>query len=204
MCAPDDGDQRFRRGDERLPPFTKRAIIASFLKLAAQTPLDKITIQEIVDDCDVNRNTFYYYFQDIYALAEEVLAQRAEVFFKDCLREDNDGQIFRETVDFVMRNRKAIKNIYQTVGRDEMERYIFTPLVTELERHISIVASGRNIPGEKIHFLAYCSAHAFAGMVFDWMNQNMAFDIVASAKEMRRLLDCCLDSALALLEMESN
>ena len=48
-----------------MPSFTKQAIIHSFLKLLKEKPLEKITIKYIVEDCGINRNTFYYYFSDI-------------------------------------------------------------------------------------------------------------------------------------------
>ena len=54
--------------------FTKQAIINSFLKLLEETPLDKITVKDIVEDCGINRNTFYYYYHDIYALLEELFS----------------------------------------------------------------------------------------------------------------------------------
>ena len=47
--------------------FTRTAIVNSFIRLLNEKPLDKITVKDIVDDCGVNRNTFYYHFQDIYA-----------------------------------------------------------------------------------------------------------------------------------------
>ena len=52
--------------------FTKQAIYASFLKFLNEKPLDKITVKDIVDDCGINRKTFYYYFQDMYDLAREM------------------------------------------------------------------------------------------------------------------------------------
>ena len=61
-----------------MPSFTKKAIIESFLRIAAKKPLDKITVRDIVDDCGVNRNTFYYYFQDIYAVLEEICRNGVE------------------------------------------------------------------------------------------------------------------------------
>ena len=51
-----------------MPAFTKKAIADSFLKLLREKPLDKITIKDIVEDCGINRNTFYYHFEDIPAL----------------------------------------------------------------------------------------------------------------------------------------
>lgn len=42
--------------------FTKQAIKASFLKLLNQQPLSKISVRDIVEDCGINRNSFYYHF----------------------------------------------------------------------------------------------------------------------------------------------
>ena len=52
---------------------TKRALAASLEKLLAKKPLDKITVIDIVEDCEVNRQTFYYHFRDIYDLLEWTL-----------------------------------------------------------------------------------------------------------------------------------
>ena len=48
--------------------FTKNAIKASCLKLLNERPISKITVKDIVEDCGINRNSFYYHFQDIPAL----------------------------------------------------------------------------------------------------------------------------------------
>ncbi len=44
--------------------ITKKALTASLKKLLSQKPLDKITVIDIVEDCEVNRQTFYYHFQE--------------------------------------------------------------------------------------------------------------------------------------------
>ena len=57
--------------------ITKKALAASLKKLLAERPLDKITVIDIVNDCEVNRQTFYYHFQDIYDLLEWVYLNEA-------------------------------------------------------------------------------------------------------------------------------
>ena len=52
--------------------FTKRAIKSTFLELLNQKTLDKITVKDIVETCGINRNTFYYYYADIYDLLEQL------------------------------------------------------------------------------------------------------------------------------------
>ena len=45
----------------------------STLKLLQVKPIDKITVRDICDQCELTRNTFYYYFSDIYEVVEELL-----------------------------------------------------------------------------------------------------------------------------------
>lgn len=56
---------------------TKRALAASLKKLLSDKPLDKITVTDIAEDCGVNRQTFYYHFQDIYDLVEWIYTSEA-------------------------------------------------------------------------------------------------------------------------------
>ena len=55
---------------------TKRALEASLKHLLLQKPLNKITINDIAEDCGINRMTFYYHFKDIYDLVERLLQQQ--------------------------------------------------------------------------------------------------------------------------------
>ena len=55
--------------------FTRNAIKSSFLKLLNERPLSKITVKDIVSDCGVNRNTFYYYFEDRVELLWRILVR---------------------------------------------------------------------------------------------------------------------------------
>ena len=55
---------------------TKRGISEVFWQLLEEMPYNKITVKAIVDRCQLNRNTFYYHFQDIPALAEATMQGR--------------------------------------------------------------------------------------------------------------------------------
>ena len=58
-----------------MPNFTYNAIKASFIKLLSERPLSQIKVKDIVADCGVNRNTFYYYFHDIPSLIDRLYAR---------------------------------------------------------------------------------------------------------------------------------
>ena len=62
---------------------TKRALAASLKKLLIHKPLSKITITDITEDCEVNRHTFYYHFQDIYDLIDWIYETEMEKVIAD-------------------------------------------------------------------------------------------------------------------------
>jgi len=49
---------------------TKEHLSNALIRELQQTPVDKITIQTIADDCGLTRQTFYNHFADIYELVE--------------------------------------------------------------------------------------------------------------------------------------
>ena len=68
--------------------FTKRAIKASFMKLLEERPMNRITVRDIAQDCGINRNTFYYHYQDIPALLIEIIKEYEGVpYFSPMLSE---------------------------------------------------------------------------------------------------------------------
>lgn len=56
----------------------RNAIMQSLLKLLDERPLNKITVKDIVDDCGINRNTFYYHFEDISSLIEAIIIDEVD------------------------------------------------------------------------------------------------------------------------------
>ena len=57
--------------------FTRRAIKEAFTSLLEERPLNDITVKDIVERCGINRNSFYYHYPDIPALAEEIVRDEA-------------------------------------------------------------------------------------------------------------------------------
>ena len=66
--------QYTRKEAQPLSSLTKQAIKQSFWELLEQRPLAQITVKDIVERCGINRNSFYYHFQDIPALIERALS----------------------------------------------------------------------------------------------------------------------------------
>ena len=61
---------------------TDRAIMNAFIKLVNQGSFEKLTVQEILDEALVSRNTFYAHYRDKYDIAEQLFKKYKEDFLK--------------------------------------------------------------------------------------------------------------------------
>ncbi len=60
---------------------TKRAIKTEIISLLRQYPLNKITVKMLCDKAEINRATFYRYYEDIYDLYDKIKAQFIDEIF---------------------------------------------------------------------------------------------------------------------------
>ena len=62
-----------KKHEDRRTAYSKRVIRQSLLSLMREKPLNKITVRELCENADVNRSTFYAYYEDIYDLHRAIL-----------------------------------------------------------------------------------------------------------------------------------
>ena len=62
---------------------TKKLLADGLKELLGKKTLDKITVKELVTACGVNRQTFYYNFQDIYELLEWIFVEEGKRIRKE-------------------------------------------------------------------------------------------------------------------------
>ena len=101
-----------------MPSFTRKAIMQSFMKLVDQRPINKVTIKDIVEDCGINRNTFYYHFSDIPALIEAIVQEEAAELFKAHPTISSYEECIRLAIQEIQKNKRAVLHIYNSSNRD--------------------------------------------------------------------------------------
>lgn len=157
--------------------FTKNAIIEAFGKLLETRSIEKITVKDIVEECGVNRKTFYYYFKDIYDLTEYVFRISLEDFAEKSRNEDNIEKLVNEFFEGVYKNRRIVMHVFNTSDRAVFEGYIYRVFNTLLLNAIKEKTAGYNVADEDIELISEMYSTIFIGSLSRWLQSGMKHDV---------------------------
>lgn len=152
---------------------TKKALAASLKKLSMNKSLDKITVVDIVEDCEVNRQTFYYHFTDIYALVEWIYSSEATRAIDGKKTYDSWQQGFLRIFEYVLDNRAFVTNTYHSISREHLERYLYNETFNLLIGVVEEQAQGIPVREDDKKFIADFYKYAFVGILVEWIRTGM-------------------------------
>lgn len=180
--------------------FTKKAIRNSFVKLLNEKPLKQITVRDIVDDCGVNRNTFYYHFQDIPQLIETIVKEDADrIILKSPTINSLEGYL-DAIIGFALKNKNAVLHIYRSVNRDLYEQYQWRVCEHTATTFVDGVLLGRTVSdSDRKLLIDYVKCVSF-GLVMGWLENGMQDDIQAYAHRLCELKEGDLDQMIDRFE----
>ena len=157
---------------------TKKMLASSLKKLLESKPLPKVTVSEIITDCKVNRKTFYYHFENVYALLNWMLKQEAiEVIKQMDLITDYEETIYF-VLDYIDENEIILKNIYHFMGKDELLQFFHQDFI-ELSATVIEKAAQKNqinVNREFKDLLSRFYTGAIASLLLERINSKSPHD----------------------------
>lgn len=153
---------------------TQKFIMSTFMQLLENESLDKITVRDIVEECEINRNTFYYHYSDIYDLLDDVFRVETEKFMAGDVDENTTfGEEYERAAQFVLKYRRAILHIYDSKKRDVLENYLETLAFSFISRFVKKEAQGYKLSEEDIDYITGFYTHAIVGNTLEWIKRKL-------------------------------
>ena len=152
---------------------TKRMLSMSLKKLLSKTTLDNITIQDITDDAEVSRKTFYYHFQDIYDLLDWTLQEDARHLLADKINLDNWEESIAALFVYMQENRLLVLNAFHSLERDTLETEVFKLLSPLLHRIFSAQEGFDLLSESDQDFIVSVYGLGITGLFLRWIGTNM-------------------------------
>ena len=174
----------------------KKEIKATFLRLLEERPYSQITVKEIVRECGINRNSFYYHYADLPALVEEVFDEE----FGRFAREENSFSSLEESITealcFFREHRRAAYHVFNSVNRDIFDRYLMNNCEAVGARYVNSLLTDAPFTEEERQAIIHFNAYVFFGAVTRWLESDMTYDVL---EDFRRLYQLIIEPAMKQL-----
>lgn len=150
---------------------TKRLIANALKKRMEKEPLSKITVSGIIADCGINRNTFYYHFEDIYSLLRWTLEQDTVAVIAACDLIANYEEAILYVLQYVKDNQHILACSYDAVGRAGLKRFFYDDFVNVIGKMIADLAERLqlSVPERFRKFACDFYTEAIAGMILSYI-----------------------------------
>ena len=152
---------------------TRKAIFTAFRTLLLKKRYENITVQEIIDEADIGRSTFYAHFETkdllLDAMCEEIFHHIFE--YDPCTWEGHDSDLEDKLAHVLWHIRDAkndISGILMSESGNMFMKYFEGHLRTLLEENLSITET--DVPRE---FLFSHLTASFSSAVLWWIREKM-------------------------------
>ena len=152
---------------------TKRAMADALKKLMTQKPLDKITIQELMEQCGMKRQNFYYHFEDIYDLLRWMFQEEAVSLLEQregaLLWQEGLLQLFR----YLQENRKVCLCALKSLGRDYVKRFFRENIYDIIYRSVEQMEEKLGGSENDAEMLTHFYVISLAATVESWLYEEI-------------------------------
>ncbi len=173
--------------------FTKRAIINTFFKMLEERPLNKITVTDIVKECGINRNSFYYHYEDIPSLLKDWMRSEFKKAIAEHSTEDKSiAENIEVFISFVLDNKRLLLRIFNSVGREIFEEGLREKSKDWAVSYVKHRFAGVNLKASEQEKIVEYYNFLFFGMFFSWFTSGLKKSAVKNYKEYIELNDVAI------------
>lgn len=172
--------EEIERKTDRRVVKTKKAIRNAFAQLLSEKDINAITIKEIADVADINRKTFYNYYNGVYQIIDEIEdeivgsfeAALKDIDFKKCIQ--NPYIIFERLTAIINNDMDFYGHLLKMNANANLISKISASLKTEVKKNFS---SQIEMENKRLDIMA---DYAISGMITvyqSWFNSDRSQSI---------------------------
>lgn len=168
---------------------TKSAITDAFWQLLEEKPYSKITVKDIVDRCQINRNTFYYHYHDIPELLECAVKADTDHIIKTYGKFGSLIDCITPLINHCIIRQKSLLHIYGSVQREVFLNELDQIALYAVTQYVDAVTSELPLRLEDKTLLIRFYKCTMVGIFLDWLNEGMRYDLFAFSERICNLLE---------------
>ncbi len=153
--------------------ITKRALANALKELTRTKSFDKITIHDITEQCGLNRQSFYYHFQDKFELVDWIYYNESISIIIDDLNFDNWDQ---KILDMLLKMKSEdffYKDTLKSSSGENFKDCIFKIASELFYNIIERIDINTDYGTEEKHFISKFYAYGICSVIISWAINGM-------------------------------
>ncbi|HCR43437.1 MAG TPA: dihydroxyacetone kinase transcriptional activator DhaS, partial [Ruminococcaceae bacterium] len=154
--------------------ITKKAIAVSLKQLMDRRGLKKITVSDIVRNCGLNRQTFYYHFEDKYDLINWI-------FYNDVIKSVVSNRKTYDDLDSMMLKMLGVMEsekpfymqAFNSAGQDTFQKYFFDVTKGLISEILDTMKEAKDIEDDDKNFIVEFYTYGLVGIIAQWVRNGM-------------------------------
>lgn len=153
--------------------ITKQALANGLKTVMQQKSFDKITISDITKSCGLNRQTFYYHFQDKFELLNWIFYNEVIVILTDGLSFDNWQDNLYHMLHVMENDKSFYQNAIKQSFQDEFNEYLVSISTALFCNIIDDLTKEEQMNEEDKKFIAEFYSYGVVGLIIEWAKSGM-------------------------------
>lgn len=176
--------------------ITKNAIETAFLKLLRERNFEKVMVKDIVEECGLTRNTFYYYYDDTYNIIADILEREIRRILDEVKKGSSLLQAAGESFEYLDENPKIAKHLFASAKKDEMYGYVSSAIEIILRQWMDIEIKDVSIPEVDKKVIINTCKYVVQGVLMEWVQQGMKGSLTEEMERTQALFSDVLQLAI--------
>ncbi len=154
--------------------LTKHLIADTLKQLAKDKHPDKISIGEIVDAAGLNRQTFYYHFQD----KQDMIGWLFDADVAKLKSRSRNTSLIDDLVEYLYAGRAFYAAALTSEAQNSLREHIFALFQGRLTEKIILLSNRRPLDDGVVLRISRFFAHGLTGSLVQWAQEGMKYESV--------------------------
>ena len=181
----------------------KEVLADTMLVLLENRTFESISVRELTERAGVSRQTFYYYFHDIYEVAEWYFQKESNMILQEFSSIDSWQFGYVLMMKWVQNHRKLVLNCYRSIRKDYVQTFMDRILYQYIHQVVQDQAKGMHVTEDQKRFIAKFFTLAINAISLEWIGEGMKDDPYRIADQVSTLIRGDFQKALQNFEKEN-
>lgn len=167
--------------------ITRNEIKRTCLKLLEEKPLSQITVKSIVEECGINRNSFYYHFADMPSLLNEIVMDSADEIIRAHANVESLEECLNVAIQFARKNKRAVFHVFKSVNRGIYEQNLAKVCHDLVVSYCRSAFEPVDASEEDKEIMIRFYQCELMGQILLWLESDMRYDVEAQYSRLLEL-----------------